>query len=355
MNKFKILIVDDNNQNRQIIASILHEEMDFDITLAVDGHSALESVKENKPDLILLDIIMPEMDGYEVVRRLKADDYSLGIPILFITALSDVEGIIKAFEVGGVDYITKPFKKRELLARVKAQVERKKIYDELKLKNELLVNKELLLTKMVEDQTKKLELMTITLITSLENANLFNDSDTGEHIRRVSEYSRILSIHYNQDINYAKKIKLFASLHDVGKVGIADKLLKKPGLYTSAEFQQMKQHVVLGAKMLDSPVIPEMAKNIALYHHEKWDGTGYVHNLQGKNIPLEARIVALADVYDALGNKRIYKNVITESEIDRIIKEESGKHFDPDLVDIYFNQKKTFIEIKNKTWSLDLN
>ncbi|MBN2440930.1 MAG: response regulator [Spirochaetales bacterium] len=353
-NKFKILIVDDNNENRQLIASLLKAEGIYDITLAADGFSALKSINKNQPDLLILDIMMPGINGFEVAGRLKQDKKTESIPILVITALTDIDGMTTAFEMGASDYITKPFRKQELLSRVKAQMERKRMYDELKFKNRLLEDKRLLLMQMVDEKTIELENMTIALITSLENANLFNDTDTGEHIRRVSEYSRAIAREYFRttpttsaaEQKFANDIKRFASLHDVGKVGISDSLLKKPGIYTEKEFNAMKQHVILGAKMLSSPVIPQMAQNIILYHHERWDGTGYTHNLAGDKIPLEARIVALADVYDALGTKRVYKKAFKEDQIDEIIRNESGKHFDPYLVKIYFRIKTVLREIK---------
>lgn len=345
MNEFKILIVDDSNENRQVLATTLLNEGPFDITLVIDGESALEYLEDERPDLILLDIMMPGLSGYEVADILKARKSN--IPILFITAVTELDSVIRAFDAGATDYITKPFRRQELLARVKAQVERKKMFDELTIKNELLENKKLLLTGMVNEKTRKIEEMTIALITSLENANLLNDNDTGEHIRRVGEYARLLAEEYTGDAEFTRNIKLFTSLHDVGKVGLSDKILKKPGKYTPEEFEEMKAHVLLGAKMLDSPAIPVMAKNIALYHHEKWDGSGYAGGIAGEDIPLEARIVALADVYDALSTKRVYKKAFEEEIIDRIIREERGRHFEPRLVDIYFDLKERFLKVKD--------
>jgi putative two-component system response regulator len=342
-----ILVVDDVAGNRKILATIINKNTKYDVSLASDGNALLESIEYNIPDLILLDIMMPGMDGYEVARILKSRDQTKDIPILFITAVTEVESIVKAFESGGVDYITKPFNKSELLARISAHMQLKKMRDELKQKNALLADRELHLLSMVEEKTRKLEKTTSALITALESANFFNDTDTGNHIKRVSEYSSLLARMYGADTDFIKRIRLYSSLHDVGKVGIPDSLLKKPGKYTDDEFTQMQDHVVIGARMLDDPEIDQMARNIALYHHERWDGTGYVHQLEGENIPLEARIVSLADVYDALSHKRVYKDAYPREKVDEIIRENSGKQFEPRLVDIYFEKKKEIEEIKN--------
>lgn len=341
-----ILIVDDVAENRKILATILKKNTDYAVNLASDGHSVLQAIESNIPDLILLDIMMPGMDGYEVASILRSKESTKDIPILFITAVIEVESIVKAFDSGGVDYITKPFNKRELLSRVETHMKIKLMQDELREKNALLENRELQLVGLVEEKTKKIERTTSALVTALENANFYNDSDTGDHIKRVGEYSALLAKHAGQDAEFVKRIRLYASLHDVGKVGLPDALLKKPGKYTGDEFEKMKEHVLIGARMLDDSELDEMAKNIAKYHHEKWDGTGYVEGLAGDSIPIEARMVALADVYDALGQKRVYKDSFPEDEIDAIIEENRGRQFDPLLVDIYLDKKDEFLRIK---------
>jgi len=341
-----ILIVDDVATNRQYLAMILSENKSFEIRLASNGKDALEYVAKEKPDLILLDIMMPEMDGYEVASRLKKDKTTIDIPILFITAVTGTENIVKAFELGGVDYINKPFNKQELISRVSVHVGLRMARIELEEKNLILKNRELQLVQLVDDKTKRLEGTTLALVNALENANLFNDTDTGNHITRVGAYAALFAEELGCDSDYIKRIKLYSSLHDVGKVGIPDRILKKPGKYTPEEFIAMQEHVVIGSRMLDDPEIDIMAKNITLYHHEKWDGTGYVRRISGDEIPLEARIVALADVYDALGTKRPYKEPFPEDKIDSIIFEGKGKHFDPQLIEIFRENKKGLLEIK---------
>ena len=343
-----ILIIDDVAENRRLLAKTIQENTEFGVSLASEGPAALQAITRNPPDLILLDIMMPLMDGFEVARELKANSRTRNIPILFITAVTDLSGISKAFKSGGVDYITKPFNRIELLARVNAHMALKLSRDEIVVKNQLLADEELHLKNLVERKTEKIANTTLALVNALDNANYYNDTDTGFHIKRVSEYSALLASVFVGSVDFTKRIGLYASLHDVGKVGISDALLKKPGRYTTAEFQKMQEHVTIGARMLDDPEIDEMAKNIALYHHEKWDGSGYGAGLKGKAIPVEGRIVALADVYDALGCERVYKPAYPEDRIDQTIGECSGTHFQPELVEVYFSQKDRFLEIKDR-------
>ena len=343
-----ILIVDDVATNRQYLAMILSENNSYEIRLVSNGQDALDQVDKEKPDLILLDIMMPGMDGYEVAGRMKKNISTSDIPILFITAVTGTENIVKAFELGGVDYINKPFNKQELLSRVSVHIGLRMARIELEEKNLILKNRELQLVQLVDDKTKRLEGTTMALVNALENANLFNDTDTGNHISRVGAFAALFAREYGCDIDYIKRIKLYSSLHDVGKVGIPDVILKKPGKYAPEEFIAMQEHVVIGSRMLDDPEIDVMAKNITLYHHEKWDGSGYVRGLTGEDIPLEARFVALADVYDALGTARSYKDPYPEDKIDSIIFEGEGSHFDPALVKIYKKIKPELLEIKNK-------
>jgi putative nucleotidyltransferase with HDIG domain len=229
---------------------------------------------------------------------------------------------------------------------VQAQLRLKNLQDELRRKNRLLADREEHLTHLVDEKTRTIEKMTIGLVTVLEDANLANDDETGNHIIRVSEYAALLADHYGADRDFVKRIRLYASLHDVGKVGIPDVILKKPGLYSPAEFKAMKQHVIIGHRMLDNVEIDIMARNIAYYHHEKWDGSGYANGLSGEAIPLEARIIALADVFDALTSKRIYKDAFPFPKAEQIILAERGRHFDPRIVDVFFDRKADFIRIK---------
>ncbi len=218
---------------------------------------------------------------------------------------------------------------------------------ELQKANAMLSDREEHLVHLVEEKTIKIDSITTAMVTALENANSFNDSDTGDHIQRVREYSAVLAEEFGCDKEFIKRIKLYSSLHDIGKVGVPDSILKKPGRYTPEEFEEMKKHVEIGAKMLDKANIDDMAKNIAKYHHEKWNGQGYIYHLMGNEIPLEARIVAVADVYDALVSKRVYKDAYAEEKADSIIKTNAGEHFDPRLVEIFFRVKSRLMKIRD--------
>jgi putative two-component system response regulator len=354
-----ILVVDDKPTNLDVLFNVF-ENTEYDVLFASDGNACLQLAENERPNLILLDVMMPGIDGFETCQRLKANKNTQNIPVIFMTALADTADKIRGFEQGAVDYITKPIQPEEVLARVKTHLtieqlqtklriknnELQEKNDELHAKNAMLADREVHLTHLVEEKTKKIGNITMALVNALENANLLNDIDTGRHIRRVSAYSALIAEKYGCNSDFVKRIKLYASLHDVGKVGLADAVLKKPGKYTKAEYLLMQQHVAIGAQMLDSNEIDGMAKSIALYHHERWDGTGYVHRLRGEAIPLEARIVSIADVYDALITERIYKEAFSEKEAERIIDEEAGRHFDPQLVKIFLNHKYDIRKIK---------
>lgn len=348
--KNRVLIVDDVLENRKLLASILRDFTDYEIITAKSGMDIInrfESIKKNPPDLILLDVIMPKINGFDVAAIFKESPLTRDIPIIFITALTNTENKVKAFEAGGVDYISKPFNKQELLARVNTHIRIKNLHDELKMKNKLLLHNEAHLRYLVEQKTKKIDNMTISMVSALENANYYNDEVTGNHVKRVSAYSAIIAMECGCYNDFVKRIKIYAPLHDVGKVGIPDEVLKKPGIYSTEEFEIMKQHVIIGGNMLDSPDIDIMARNIALYHHERWDGSGYMAGLKGENIPLEARIISIVDVYDALVTQRSYKKALSDEEADQIIRENAAKHFDPALVETFLKVKERIIEIRN--------
>lgn len=345
-----ILIVDDVLENRKLLATLLKANLQCRIMMVKSGMDALkifESRDMVRPTLILLDIMMPGMDGFETADRIKKFPDAWDIPILFITAIDNAEDKVRAFEAGGVDFISKPFNRNELLARVGVHLQLKGTADLLKEKNHLLNNQAAHLQALVSEKTEKLEKMNFCMVTALENANFYNDTDTGLHIRRVAHYSTLLAQLAGIEKEMVEKIRLYAPLHDVGKVGLPDNILKKPGKYTPDEFERMKQHVAIGGDMLGGEEFDTVAKNIALYHHEKWSGNGYLEGLSGEDIPIEARIVALVDVYDALTSARSYKESFSEEKTDRILKTESGAHFDPALVNIFFENKAQFTSIRN--------
>jgi putative two-component system response regulator len=343
-----ILVVDDNPTNLDVLFGIF-EKTPYDVLFASDGEGCVRIAAGEQPNLILLDVMMPGIDGFETCLRLKAETTARAIPVIFMTALADTADKVKGFEVGAVDYITKPIQPEEVLARVKTHLTMQRLQTELQAKNQelhatnqelqekntLLADREVHLTHLVEEKTAKIANITLALVNALENANQLNDDDTGRHIKRVSEYSAFLAEKAGYDRDFVKRLKLYASLHDVGKVGLPDALLKKPGKYTPDEFIAMQQHVVIGARMLDHPDLDMMAKNVALYHHERWDGSGYIAQLAGEAIPIEARLVSIADQYDALTTKRVYKEAFSETDAELLIAEHAGTYFDPRLVELF--------------------
>ncbi len=366
-----LLVVDDTPENLALMSGLLKDS--YQVRVAVNGDRALSiAISDNPPDLILLDIMMPEMDGYEVCRRLKAHAVTRDIPIIFLTARSSIEDEQKGLEMGAVDYITKPINPPIVLARVAAQLSLKARSDFLREKNEFLGEKNAYLNEknaFLRDKNDFLEhevvrrtqeVTAIQDVTILVMASLAEtrDAETGNHIRRTQHYMRALAIKlkphprfegFLSDHNIDMLFKS-APLHDIGKVGIPDRILLKPGRFTAEEFEIMKTHTTLGR---DAIVQAEatlgtrvefltMAKDIALFHQEKWDGSGYPAGLKGDAIPVSARLMAIADVYDALISRRVYKDAIEHEKAVQIIVQGRGKHFDPDLVDAFLQIQGEF-------------
>ena len=339
-----ILIVDDVVENLQVLANILIPQ-GYIVSTASGGSKALKFLSMRTPDLILLDVTMPEMSGYEVCRIIKENEQWKSIPVIFLTARTQTEDIVKGFESGSVDYVTKPFNRNELEARITTHLRLKRYHDELTLKNQLLEDREQHLLYLVDEKTKNIEQITIAMTIALESANFFNDEVTGNHIKRVGEYSAVLAEALGCERSFVKRIRQYASLHDIGKIGIPVDLLKRAGQMSNEEFDIMKQHVEIGGKILNHEFIDSMARNIALYHHEWWNGRGYLKGLKKEAIPLEARIVTLADVYDALITERPYKQAWSLDEAESLIQDRSGNQFQPDVVDAFFRKKQKFRDI----------
>ena len=343
--------MDDVTENRKLLAILIRSKLHCNVILAKGGKEAVSVFEQEDavlPSLILLDIMMPEMDGYETAQRIKSYPMGKDIPIIFITGMGAQEDKARSFKAGGVDFVTKPFHTPELLARMRVHLEMKNLTQKLKAQNILLENRKAHLQSLVDEQTEKIKHMTINMVSALESANFYNDTDTGLHIKRVGAYSGFLAQKMGLSADMVDKIQLYAPLHDVGKVGIADRILKKPGKYTADEFEEMKQHVVIGGKMLDNDGFDVVAHNIALYHHETWNGKGYVHGLEGKEIPIEARIVAVADVYDALTSQRSYKDSFSDEKSEGILKTEAGSHFDPEVIELFFEHKQGILTLRKQ-------
>jgi putative two-component system response regulator len=319
----KILIVDDEPNNLQLLRQILKEE--FQLIFANGGKKALLAAEQHLPDLILLDIMMPDLDGYQVCERLKLSPLTKAIPVIFVTAMSDVEDEAKGFDVGGVDYIQKPVSAPIVLRRVKTHLSLVKI-------NEL----------------EKVQKATVFM---LGEAGHYNDNDTGSHIWRMAAYSRALATAAGWPEIMAELMELAAPMHDTGKIGIPDEILKAPRKLTPEEWVIMRKHTQIGADILnksDSKLI-NLASEIALSHHEKWDGSGYPNALAGEAIPESGRIVAIADVFDALTMKRPYKDAWPIDDVINEVIKSSGTDFDPRLVDIFIKILPQILEIK-KAW-----
>lgn len=340
-----ILIVDDTPANIDVLAATLQN--DYRIIVATRGKKALQlAASTDPPDLILLDIMMPEMDGYETCQRLKANAQTRRIPVIFVTALSDEDDEARGLALGGVDYITKPFSPSLVQARVKNHIALKRHRDQLE--------------ELVQERTRELMLTRDVTIEAMGTLAEYRDPETGGHIKRTQGYVRLLAEHLRDHPRFADyldddTIDLLhksAPLHDIGKVAIADQILLKPGALTAEEFEDMKQHTILGRdaiiaaeSRLGENSFLSIAREIAEFHQEKWDGSGYPHGLAGDDIPIAGRLMALADVYDALISKRVYKPPFPHSKAVELILEGRGTHFDPDVADAFEKLQAKFREI----------
>lgn len=356
--KQNILIVDDTPANLMVLSEILGQQ--YNVRPAPNGRLALKAAEHTPPDIILLDITMPEMTGYEVCERLKANSTLSSIPVVFISALSDPAEKVKGFKVGGVDYITKPFQIEEVLARVHTHLKLRECQQELEQHNTHL---EELVQNQVQEilaVNKKLQDAQMAIIVAMSKVAEARDDNTGKHIERVQHYCRALALQlrkipeYGTIINdeYIDNLYCAAPLHDIGKVATPDAILLKPGPLDQQEFEIMKLHTAQGAHTLQSVCdrYPEntfirMGRVIARSHHERWDGSGYPDGLSGENIPLAARILALADVYDALRSKRCYKKEFSRENSREIIAEVVGEQFDPTLGALFLRIEPEFNEI----------
>lgn len=340
----KILIVDDNNINIDMLLAALSDYPQ--LAVCTDGQSALEYVGAEIPDLILLDIMMPIMDGYEVCRRLKSKTETRDIPIIFLTAHSDERHEAEGLRLGAVDYITKPFNPLLVHSRVRNQLELKRHRDHLET--------------LVQDRTRELLMTQDVIITSMGVLAEFRDPETGDHIKRTQRYVRLLADRLRDHPDFSgfltkDNIELLfksAPLHDIGKIGVPDSILLKPGRLTPDEFEEMKRHTIYGhdaiqrakQKLGDNSFL-NIAQEIALTHHERWDGGGYPNGLKETGIPISGRLMAVADVYDALTSRRVYKDAMSHEDAMEIMSKERESHFDPVVFDTFASLEATFREI----------
>ncbi|WP_321495520.1 two-component system response regulator [uncultured Desulfobacter sp.] len=339
--KPEVLVVDDEPGNLELLRQILQDK--YEMSFATDGQKALTVAQKAKPDIVLLDVMMPEMDGLEVCRRLKNNPVTAKIPVIFVTAMGDVDNEEKGFEAGGVDYITKPVSAPIVHARIRLHLE--------------LYNQNRVLEERVEQRTRQLrhayetiKNLSLDTIYRLARAAEFKDEDTGAHILRMSNYSAAVARKMGFEEKTVESILYAAPLHDIGKIGTPDRILLKPGKLDAAEWEIMKQHTINGGIILEGSEkgFIKLGEIIALTHHERWDGTGYPKGLKGNAIPKIARIIAIADVFDALTTKRPYKEAFPIEKSFAIIKEGRGSQFDPAVVDAFFAVKNDVLAIKEK-------
>jgi putative two-component system response regulator len=320
--KQSLLLVDDEPTNLRVLRTVLQEQ--YRLLFAKSGEEALQLLEKEQADLILLDVMMPGLTGFDVCARLKVNPLTCAIPVIFVTALKDEMDETKGFEVGAVDYITKPISPAVVRARVKTHLS--------------LV------------QAQELKQTRLQVIQRLGRAAEYKDNETGLHVMRMSHYAQVIALAYGFSEQKAEDLLHAAPMHDIGKIGIADSILLKPGKLTTEEYQEMQKHPLIGAEIIgdcESDLL-KMAKAVALYHHEKWDGTGYPFGLSGEQIPVEARIVALSDVFDALTSARPYKQAWSIEQTLQHIRAQKGQHFEPRLVDLLEQNLQQILAIKQR-------
>jgi putative two-component system response regulator len=353
--KARILVVDDAAANRMLLTDFI-TAMGHEVVTADNGKEALDLLEKHPVDLVLLDIMMPVLDGYATLDRIKDNLRTIHLPVIVISGLDEIPSTVRCIERGAEDYLTKPFNPVLLRARIDACIERKRLHD-----RDAFYRTEL--EERVREQVRAISETQQATIFAMSSLAESRDPETGEHLERMRAYVRVLAMRLAESPRHASVIDarfiedLFAAapLHDIGKVGVPDMILMKPGKLTAAEFDIMKQHTIIGAKTLRAVdrqhpgnAFVMLGIEIAESHHEKWDGSGYPNGLAGEDIPLSGRIMAVADVYDALTTKRCYKEAFSHEKSRAIIAEGRGTHFDPDLVDAFMQEENAILEIRER-------
>ena len=341
-----ILVVDDEPANRQVLAAML-VPMGYQVVFGSNGNECIAQVKETPPDLILMDVRMPEMDGITACQILKSNPSTMPIPIVIITGLRGGPEKMKALEAGVDDFLNKPVDLTELQARVKSLL-RVKAYNDLMMDYQAQLESEVAKrTDELSQALEKIKLASLDTIYRLSKAVEFRDRETGMHIIRMSQYAVAIATQLNLDQDTIEGLLYAAPMHDIGKIGVPDRILLKEGPLDENEIKAMRKHTKMGANIMENSDFPyiQMAAQIALTHHEKWDGTGYPRGLKGEAIPLVGRIVALADYYDTLTSHRSYKEAYSTERSIQMILELKGTHFDPQVVDAFMQIQDRVQEI----------
>ncbi|GAA0792639.1 HD-GYP domain-containing protein [Marinobacterium sediminicola] len=341
----RILVVDDEPVNLRLVERVLALEGYDGLSLISDPRRAVEEYQQHRFDLVLLDINMPGMDGFEVLEAIKALEPEMLPPVIMLTAQHDKSFRLKALSMGVRDFITKPFDRDELLMRVGNLLQ-------LQMGLRMIHDQKNVLEELVQQRTEELYNSRLDLVQRLGRAAEYKDEETGSHILRVSHGAALLARALGWDDEQIKLIFNASPMHDIGKLGVPDAILRKPGRLTPEEFDQIKLHTLIGAELLDGanendPLL-QMAKSIALSHHEKWDGSGYPLGLAGEAIPIEGRIVAIVDVFDALTSERPYKKSWSIEDAAALIRDNRGKHFDPELVDLFFAHFEQICQLRQQ-------
>jgi putative two-component system response regulator len=330
-----LLLVDDTPSNLDTLREILAAT--YSLRVALDGQRALDiAAAEPQPALILLDVMMPKMDGYEVCRRLKRNPFTSHIPVVFVTAMGETEDETRGFEAGGVDYVIKPVSPPIVLARVKTHLS--------------LSNQKRHLAQLVDERTAQLARTQREIVNRLGRAAEYKDDETGAHVMRISHYARLLAEAAGAHPDWCECLFFAAPMHDIGKIGIPDSILQKSTDLSAEEWVVMRRHTIIGAEIIgdDDAEVLTMARSVALHHHERWNGEGYPQGLVGENIPLEARIVMIADVFDALTTERPYKKAWPVEDAVKYMKVQSGLLFDPTLLQLFLDRLPQVMEIKDR-------
>jgi cyclic di-GMP phosphodiesterase len=345
----KVLLVDDDPAIHRMIGRILRRHS-LGLVSAHGGREALESVRAATPDIILLDVSMPGMDGFEVAAHVKADPNLNDIPIIIITGRDGAETLTRALDTCADDFISKTADPSEIIARVKHHLKRKHMLDQLHVEQLTCIDTVSHKTRQLSTAMDRLKEASLEVIWRLTAASEYRDNETGAHIKRMSHYSAAIARQMGLKEKTVETLLYAAPLHDIGKIGIPDGILLKPDRLNVSEWEIMKRHTTIGADILKGSTIGfvRMGETIARTHHEKWDGSGYPHGLKGGQIPLVGRIVALADVFDALTTKRPYKKAFSLEISNRIIAQGKGVHFDPDIVDAFFSIQGAILAIRER-------